>query len=172
MKNFIYPFIIGLIFLSLQSSIFYHSSIYGIRPNFILIEIVFLGSYRKVIEGVIISMGLGYIVDILSGNIIGLNMLLGVINFSFIKFISSRLIITNYTFRIILVFIATVIHFLGSIIIFDIFFIDFKVKFYSMIIMLGIEIFVNSIFTYPVWIILKKIEKFNVEKFFFNKWEK
>jgi len=72
MKRFFYPFLAGLLLLTFQATLLASLPIHRIRPDFVLILILFLGFSYPTVLGGLIAFSLGFILDLFSGNAFGL----------------------------------------------------------------------------------------------------
>jgi rod shape-determining protein MreD len=72
MKRIAFSFFLGVLFLTLQTTLLPSLPIRRIRPDIVLILILYLGLTYPPIHGGILSFFLGYLMDLFSGNSFGL----------------------------------------------------------------------------------------------------
>jgi rod shape-determining protein MreD len=72
MKRIAFSFFLGVLFLTLQTTLLPSLPIRSIRPDIVLILILYLGLTYSPIHGGILSFFLGYLMDLFSGNSFGL----------------------------------------------------------------------------------------------------
>ena len=72
MKWFFYPFLAGLLLLTFQATLLASLPIHRIRPDVVLILILFLGFSYPTVLGGLIAFSLGFLLDLFSGNSFGL----------------------------------------------------------------------------------------------------
>lgn len=73
--RYILFFLLALITLVLQSTIFVHLSIGGVKPDLLLIWVIFFGLIKGKQKGAAFGFGMGLVEDLLTGRFIGLNAL-------------------------------------------------------------------------------------------------
>jgi rod shape-determining protein MreD len=72
MKRFFYPFLAGVLLLTFQATLLASLPIHRIRPDFVLILILFLGFSYPTLLGGLVAFSLGFLLDLFSGNSFGL----------------------------------------------------------------------------------------------------
>ncbi len=72
MRRIVFPLLIGVIFLTLQTTLFTFLHIQRIRPDLVLILILYLGLSYPPISGGILALFMGFLMDLFSGNGFGL----------------------------------------------------------------------------------------------------
>lgn len=72
MKRIGFSFFLGILFLTLQTTLLSSLPIQRIRPDIVLILILFWGLTYPPVQGGILSFFLGYLMDLFSGNSLGL----------------------------------------------------------------------------------------------------
>ena len=72
MKRILLLFILGILFLTFQTTFLGFIPIQRIRPDFMLIFTLYLGFSSPPVPGAILAFFMGYLVDLFSGNTFGL----------------------------------------------------------------------------------------------------
>lgn len=72
MKRIAIPFLLGILFITLQATLLASPSIQRIRPDIVLILTLHLGLSYPPISGGILAFVMGYLIDLFSGNSFGL----------------------------------------------------------------------------------------------------
>ncbi len=72
MKRIGFSFLLGILFLTLQTTLLPWLPIQRIRPDIVLILVLYWGLTCPPIQGGILSFFLGYLMDLFSGNSLGL----------------------------------------------------------------------------------------------------
>jgi rod shape-determining protein MreD len=72
MRRIVLPLFLGIFFLTLQTTLLTSFSIQRVRPDIILILILYLGFSYPVVSGGILAFFMGYLMDLFSGNLFGL----------------------------------------------------------------------------------------------------
>ena len=72
MRRIVFPLLIGVIFLTLQTTLLTFLPIQRIRPDLVLILILYLGLSYPPISGGILALFMGFLMDLFSGNGFGL----------------------------------------------------------------------------------------------------
>jgi rod shape-determining protein MreD len=72
MKRFMVPLFLGVFFLTLQTTLLAFFPFQRIRPDMVLILILYLSLSYPMVSGGILAFFLGYLMDLFSGNALGL----------------------------------------------------------------------------------------------------
>jgi rod shape-determining protein MreD len=72
MRRIALPLLLGVFFLTLQATLLTSVSIQKIRPDIVLILVLYLGLSYPMVSGGIFAFFLGYLMDLFSGNTFGL----------------------------------------------------------------------------------------------------
>jgi rod shape-determining protein MreD len=72
MKRFVLPLFLGVFFLTLQTTLLASFPFQRIRPDMVLILILYLSLSYPMVSGGILAFFLGYLMDLFSGNAVGL----------------------------------------------------------------------------------------------------
>jgi rod shape-determining protein MreD len=72
MSRIVLPLFLGVLFLTLQTTLLTSFSIQRIRPDIVLILLLYLGLSYPMVSGGILAFVLGYLMDLFSGNPFGL----------------------------------------------------------------------------------------------------
>jgi rod shape-determining protein MreD len=97
-KDFFLFLFLGLFFLVLQSTWLSGELIHPYRLDFLFVLIIFLGSLNRLVLGLIVSVLLGMMVDLLSWGVLGLAVILYPLIFWIFSFIHSRTNIESLVF--------------------------------------------------------------------------
>ncbi|WP_010251445.1 rod shape-determining protein MreD [Acetivibrio cellulolyticus] len=101
-----------LIFLTvlIQSTLGSSMSVYGVKPNIILVVIVIVGLLRNNIEGAIVGFFCGLLQDSVSGMVIGFYTLLGLYLGLVIGSINKKLYRENILIAVFFTFLSTIVY--------------------------------------------------------------
>jgi len=72
MRRVLLPLFLGILFLTLQTTLLMSLPIHRIRPDIVLILTLYLGLSYPPISGGILAFFMGYLMDLFSGNVLGL----------------------------------------------------------------------------------------------------
>jgi rod shape-determining protein MreD len=101
--------VLAMIALLLQTSVLPRAAIGRATPDLLLIMCVYLGLQQHSVSGAIGAFVLGYLQDIFSGSVAGLNAFAMCIVFALVYLTSRRLWVDNVISKVVLVFLASVI---------------------------------------------------------------
>ena len=101
--------LLGIVFLSLQTTILNFSPFIPVKPDLIIIMVAYLGIFQGSVRGVFLAAILGYLTDTLSGSIIGLFTFLRIITFFLTKLACENLYLKNTFSQIILIIMLSII---------------------------------------------------------------
>lgn len=90
MKRVIFLLLLGFFIIIFQTSLLRYLGPF--KPNLILILVIYVGIFYEYKRGAIISFILGYLVDIFSGNIAGLNTFINLTIFNLIVLMKEKII--------------------------------------------------------------------------------
>jgi len=71
-KRLLLLFVAGFIAVLLQVTVFAHLPFGPVKPDLLLIVVIYVGIFLPATEGGVLSFALGYLADLFSGNLIGL----------------------------------------------------------------------------------------------------
>jgi len=72
MRRIVFPLFLGILFLTLQTTLLRSLPVQSIRPDIVLILTLYLGLSYPLISGGILAFFMGYLMDLFSGNVLGL----------------------------------------------------------------------------------------------------
>ena len=165
-KDIIIIFIIFILLYFLQINVFNNFTIFDVKPNLFIIFIFSIGmKYNKLFSGIVGAV-IGFLLDLLISNKIGINMILfGGLGF-IISYISEILFVENKLTNILIVFVSTII--LETIkYLLSILFMHINIEIDIFICITIIESIYNIllfIIIYPIWKILVGKNKENIDK--------
>ncbi len=99
------PLLLGIIFLTLQTTLLTSLPIQRIRPDVVLILILYLGLFYTPISGGILAFFMGFLMDLFSGNGFGLYTLSRPSIFYVAQFFKGRFYLESLTSQFLFVFI-------------------------------------------------------------------
>lgn len=99
-----------LAIMTIQSTILDSITIYGVKPNLIIVFIVCVSLISGSIHGGVVGFILGLFQDIISGKIIGIYCLLGMFTGIFTGSVTKRLYRDNILIGVVFVFISSVLY--------------------------------------------------------------
>lgn len=105
MKRFLYPFLAGLLLLTFQATLLPSLPIHRIRPDVVLILILFLGFSYPTVLGGLIAFSLGFLLDLFSGNAFGLYTFTRPLIFFVAQLFRSHFYWKGFSFQFLFVFI-------------------------------------------------------------------
>jgi len=103
MGGFFVFLLLGIVFLSLQTTILSFSSHIPVKPDFIIIMVAYLGIFQGPVRGIFLAAALGCLVDTLSGGIIGLFVFLRIVTFFLTILACERIYLKNALSQTILI---------------------------------------------------------------------
>ncbi|MFH1623739.1 MAG: rod shape-determining protein MreD [Pseudomonadota bacterium] len=99
----------GLLFLCIETTLFNYFSGVPVKPDLILVMVVYLGIFRGPIIGIVLAFTLGYLMDTLSGSIIGLYSFLRIITFLLTKLACVNFYLNSVFTQTILVLVLSIV---------------------------------------------------------------
>ena len=105
MRRIVYPLFLGVIFLTLQSTLLTSLPIQRIRPDIVLILTLYLGLFYPPISGGILALFMGFLMDLFSGNSFGLYTLSRPLIFYVAQFFKGRFYLEGSSSQFLFVFI-------------------------------------------------------------------
>lgn len=90
MKRFTIIFILGLVFLTLQSSLLPLILPWGLKPDFLVILITYLGLHETLGRGAFTAYVLGLLQDVFAGQVLGLYGLALLVTFVSVRLLARR----------------------------------------------------------------------------------
>jgi rod shape-determining protein MreD len=109
MRSTVHFAVIALIALLLQTTVLPLAAVSRATPDLLLIMCVYLGLHQHTVAGAVIAFFLGYLQDIFSGGVTGLNAFGMCLVFTTVYLTSRRLWVDNAVSKIVLVFLASVL---------------------------------------------------------------
>jgi len=105
MRRIVVPLLLGVIFLTFQTTLLTPLPIQRIRPDIVLILILYLGLFYPPILGGILALFMGFLTDLFSGNGFGLYTLSRPLIFYVAQFFKGRFYLESFTSQFLFVFI-------------------------------------------------------------------
>ncbi len=105
MRRFIFSLFLGVILLTLQTTLLTFFPIQRIRPDFVFIQILYLGLFYPPVSGGILAFFLGFLMDLFSGNSFGLYTLCRPLIFYMTQLFKGRFYLESFTSQFLFVFI-------------------------------------------------------------------
>lgn len=105
MRRIIPPFLLGVIFLTLQTTLLPALPIERIRPDIVFILILYLSLFYPPISGGILALFMGFLMDLFSGNSFGLYTLSRPLIFYMAQFFKERFYLESFASQFLFVFI-------------------------------------------------------------------
>ncbi len=109
MKRFLILFVTGVLLLTVQTTLLASSSIQKIRPDLVLIFILYLGFSFSTFSGGILAFLMGYLMDLFSGNVLGLYTFTRPLIFFSAQLFRNRFYWEGISFQCLFVFMFTVL---------------------------------------------------------------
>jgi len=106
MKRILLLLLLGVIFLTLQTTLLASLPIQRIRPDLVLILTLYLGFFYPPISGGVIALSMGLLMDLFSGNSFGLYTLSRPLIFSIAHFFKGRFYLESFSSQFLFVFIS------------------------------------------------------------------
>ncbi len=108
MKRFFYPFLTGILLLTLQATFLAYLPIHRIRPDFVLILVLFLGFSFPTSLGGLLAFSFGFLLDVFSGNAFGLYTFTRPLVFFLAQLFRTHFYWQGFSFQFLFVFIFAV----------------------------------------------------------------
>ena len=105
MRRLVFTLFLGIVFLTLQVTLLTSFPIRRIRPDLILILLLYLGIFYPPISGGLFALFMGFLMDLFSGNGFGLYALTSPLVFYGARFFKGRLYVESLTSQFLFVFI-------------------------------------------------------------------
>ena len=109
MKRFFSPLILGILFLIVQTTWLTFSPIRWIRPDIVLILTLYLGLSYPPISGGILAFFMGYLMDLFSGNVLGLYSLSRPLIFYIAQIFKGRFYLERFLSQFLFVFFSALV---------------------------------------------------------------
>ena len=109
MRWFLPPLLLGVLFVTVQATVWTSLSIQSFRPDLILILIVYLAFSHSPISGGILAFFMGYLMDVFSANTIGLYTLSRPLLFYAVQHFRKRFYLEGFPFQFLFVFLAALL---------------------------------------------------------------
>jgi rod shape-determining protein MreD len=109
MRRVLVPFLLSILFITLQATLLASSPIQRIRPDIVLILTLYLGLSYPPISGGILAFVIGYLMDVFSGNSFGLYAFSRPLLFYVAQFFRGRLYLEGYSSQFLFVFLFALV---------------------------------------------------------------
>jgi rod shape-determining protein MreD len=106
MRRVVLPLFLGVLFLTLQTTLLMSLPIQRIRPDIALIFILYLGLSYPPISGGILAFFMGYLMDLFSGNVLGLYTLSRPLIFYIAQVFKDRFYLEGFLSQFLFVFLS------------------------------------------------------------------
>jgi len=104
MRRVVFTLLLGIVFLTLQVTFLKSFPIRRIRPDLILILVLYLGLFYPPISGGLLALFMGFLMDLFSGNSFGLYALTSPFIFYGARFFKGRFYLESFTSQFLFVF--------------------------------------------------------------------
>jgi len=105
MRRIVFPLFLGVIFLTLQTTLLAFLPIQRIRPDIVFILTLYLGLFYPPVSGGILAVFMGCLMDLFSGNSFGLYTLSRPLIFYVAQFFKGRFYLEGFVSQFLFVFI-------------------------------------------------------------------
>jgi rod shape-determining protein MreD len=105
MKRVLFPLVIGLFFLTLQTTLLTPLPIQRVRPDLLLILTLYLGVSYPPISGSLLTLLMGFLMDLFSGNSFGLYTFSRPLIFYLTQLFKDRFYLQDFSSKFLFVFI-------------------------------------------------------------------
>lgn len=109
MRRFFYPLFVGIFLLTVQATFLAYLPVHRIRPDLMLILILFLGFSFPTLLGGLLAFCLGFLLDVFSGNAFGLYTFTRPLIFFVAQLFRSHFYWQGFSFQFLFVFIFAVL---------------------------------------------------------------
>ena len=109
MRRIVFPLFLGVIFLTIQTTLLAFLPIQRIRPDIVFILTLYLGLFYPPISGGILAVFMGFLMDLFSGNSFGLYTLSRPLIFYVAQFFKGRLYLESVVSQFLFVFIFSLL---------------------------------------------------------------
>jgi rod shape-determining protein MreD len=109
MKRAVLPFFLGVLLLTLQTTLLMSLVNQRIRPDLVLILTLYLGLSYPPISGGILAFFLGYLMDLFSGNVLGLYTLSRPLIFYIAQIFKDRVYLEGFLSQFLFVFLSALV---------------------------------------------------------------
>ncbi len=109
MKRIAAPLLLGVVLMSIQTTLVMFLPIQRVRPDLVLMLILYLGLSYPPISGGILAFALGYFTDLFSGNVLGLYTLTRPLLFYGVQVYRSRFYLEGFVFQSLLACISVLL---------------------------------------------------------------
>jgi rod shape-determining protein MreD len=99
MRRVIFPLLVGIFFLILQTTLLSYSPIQRVRPDLLLIFTLYLAFLFPPISGGILAFLMGYLMDLFSGNTLGFYTVSRPLVFLAAQFFKERFYLEGFSFQ-------------------------------------------------------------------------
>jgi rod shape-determining protein MreD len=105
MRRFVYPLLAGIFLLTFQATLLASLPIHRLRPDIVLIMVLFLGFSYPTVLGGLLAFSLGYLADLFSGNSLGLYTFTRPLIFFVAQLFRSHFYWEGFSFQFLFVFV-------------------------------------------------------------------
>jgi len=109
MKRMILPLLVGILFLTVQTTLFALSPIQRVRPDIVLILTLYLALYYPPVSGGVLAFLMAFLTDLFSGNSFGLYTLSRTFLFYVAQFLKDRVYMEDFLSKFFFVFIFALV---------------------------------------------------------------
>ena len=109
MRRFFYPLLAGIFLITFQATLLASLPIHRLRPDIVLIMVLFLGFSYPTVLGALLAFSLGYLVDLFSGNSLGLYTFTRPLIFFAAQLFRSNFYWEGLSFQFLFVFVFTLL---------------------------------------------------------------
>ena len=106
MRRIIFPLFLGILFLTLQATLLRSLPVQRMRPDIVLILTLYLGLSYPLIPGGILVFFMGYLMDLFSGNVLGLYTFSRPLIFYMAQLFKGRFYLEGYLSQFLFVFLS------------------------------------------------------------------
>jgi len=106
MRRIIFPLFLGILFLTLQTTLLRSLPVQRMRPDIVLILTLYLGLSYPLIPGGILAFFMGYLMDLFSGNALGLYTFSRPLIFYMAQLFKGRFYLEGYLSQFLFVFLS------------------------------------------------------------------
>lgn len=105
MKRIVFLLLLGILFLTVQATLLTTPSLQRIRPDLVLIFILYLGLSYPPVSGGLVAFAFGFLMDLFSGNVLGLHTLSRTLIFYLTQFLRGRIYLEGFSSQFFFVFV-------------------------------------------------------------------
>jgi rod shape-determining protein MreD len=109
MRRIVFPLFLGILFLTLQTTLLRSLPVQRIRPDIVLILTLYLGFSYPLISGGILAFFMGYLMDLFSGNVLGLYTFSRPLIFYIAQLFKGRFYLEGFLSQFLFVFLSALV---------------------------------------------------------------